>query len=174
MSQSDICYLGKYILSSSESCHAMTFTYGVLFFFFGLVLLAALTGMMFRPGVWYASLNKPAWTPPNWMFPVVWTVLYVMIAIAGWLVWSAVGFGPLLWLWFAQLVLNMAWSWIFFGRKNMALGFVDILLLMMLIIAFIIISAIVVPLASLLFMPYLAWVMLAAALNFTIWRLNTG
>lgn len=152
----------------------MSYTYGVLLFFFGLVMMAALTGMMFRPGLWYASLRKPRWTPPNWVFPVVWTILYVLMAVAGWLVWTTVGFGPLLWLWLAQLVVNMAWSWIFFGQKNMALGFVDILLLMALIIAFIILSAIVVPLAAFLFMPYLAWVMLAAALNFSIWRMNTG
>lgn len=152
----------------------MSYTYGVLLFFFGLVMMAALTGMMFRPGLWYASLRKPRWTPPNWVFPVVWTILYVLMAVAGWLVWTTVGLGPLLWLWLAQLVVNMAWSWIFFGQKNMALGFVDILLLMALIIAFIILSAIVVPLAAFLFMPYLAWVMLAAALNFSIWRMNTG
>lgn len=151
----------------------MSFSVGVLALFFGLVILAALTGMIFRPGLWYAQLRKPSWTPANWVFPVVWSVLYIMIAIAGWLVWSAVGFGPLLWLWFAQLAVNMAWSWLFFGEKNIALGFFNIVVLLFLILAFVVLSAIVVPVAAFLFMPYLAWVMLAAALNFSIWRMNS-
>ena len=151
----------------------MNFSVGVLALFFGLVILAALTGMIFRPGLWYAQLRKPAWTPANWVFPVVWSVLYIMIAIAGWLVWSAVGFGPLLWLWFAQLAVNMAWSWLFFGEKNIALGFFNIVVLLILILAFVVLSAIVVPVAAFFFMPYLAWVMLAAALNFSIWRMNS-
>jgi len=78
---------------------------------------AAMTGGLFKPGPWYLGLNKPWWTPPGWVFPLVWTILYVMIAIAGWIVWQAQGVGALVVLWAIQMVLNAAWSWIMFGRK---------------------------------------------------------
>lgn len=147
-------------------------SFATLSVFLGLVLLAATTGSIFKPGVWYAALDKPAWTPPNWMFPIVWAVLYIMIAVAGWYVWEAIKFGLLMWLWVAQLVLNTLWSYLFFGRNNMGLAFLDIVLLMGVIIGFIMLAIVIVPTAGFLFMPYLAWVMLAAALNFSIWQRN--
>lgn len=90
-----------------------------------LVFATASSGAIFKPGDWYASLERPDWTPQNWVFPVVWTVLYIMIALAGWLVFSAGGFGLAMMIWGAQLVLNAAWSWLFFGMRRMDLALID-------------------------------------------------
>ena len=83
--------------------------------------LAAMTGPFFRPGEWYERLNKPSWRPPNRLFAPVWTVLYVMIAVSGWLVWREVGFAgaalPLT-VYALQLVLNAAWTPLFFGLRS--------------------------------------------------------
>jgi len=79
-----------------------------LLVFLALVALAAVTGSKFMPGPWYDALVKPAWTPPKWLFPVAWTVLYAMIAFAGWLVWKAQGLGPALVVWGIGLALNAA------------------------------------------------------------------
>ena len=143
-----------------------------LFIFVILVFAAASTGSMFKPGAWYASLNKPSWTPANWMFPVVWSVLYICIAFAGWFVWEEQGFGVLLFLWGLQLLLNMAWSYLFFGKKKMFLGLIDIMLLWGVVLLFILLSYTLVPMAAYLFMPYLLWLSVAAFLNFDIFRKN--
>ncbi|MEQ8838469.1 MAG: TspO/MBR family protein, partial [Lacipirellulaceae bacterium] len=83
-------------------------------------------GQLYPPGQWFASLNKPAINPPGWVFPVVWTPLYVMIAVAGWLIWRA---GPKslgMKLWAVQMVLNVAWSAIFFGAHRPGLALIEI------------------------------------------------
>lgn len=139
-----------------------------------IVGITAATGILFKPGDWYRELNKPSWTPPNWMFPVVWSMLYLLIAIAGWFVFETVGFGGLLALWALQMLLNMAWSYLFFGRHNIFAGLVDIVLLFLVIVAFILLALSAVPVAGILFLPYLLWVALALALNYQIWRLNTA
>lgn len=136
-----------------------------------LVLVTAATGGVFKPGKWYLSLNKPSWTPPGWVFPVVWTILYCVIAYAGWLVWQAEVVLPIL-IWGAQLLLNGLWSYLFFGRKNMLYGLIDIILLLALIIAFISITYSISKLSALLFVPYMIWVSIAALLNFRILKLN--
>lgn len=74
------------------------------------VFLTACTGAIFKPGAWYDALEKPSWTPPDWAFPVVWSILYLFIAVAGWLVWQEAGWSVPIGLWAAQLVLNGAWS----------------------------------------------------------------
>jgi len=140
--------------------------------FIGCVLAGAATGAVFKPGEWYETLYKPSWTPPDWAFPVVWTILYVCIAWAGVLVWRAEGVGPALIFWFAQAAFNAAWSWLFFGLRRMDLGFADVSLLWLSVIAFIVFALPVSPLAALLFLPYLAWVTVAAALNLAVWRRN--
>ncbi|MBW8639769.1 tryptophan-rich sensory protein [Hoeflea sp. WL0058] len=137
-----------------------------------LVAFAASGGVFFRPGTHYEALKKPTWTPPNRVFPVAWTILYIMIAIAGWLVWRAEGAGAALWFWVIQLVLNGVWSWFFFGRKDIRLALYDILLLLAMIVAFIIAAAPTSTWAALLFLPYLAWVGFATALNWRIFQLN--
>lgn len=136
------------------------------------VAAAALVGSRYMPGEWYLALKKPAWTPPGWVFGPVWGTLYVMIAAAGFLVWRAGGAKVPLAIWGLNLVLNAAWSWLFFGLHRIDLALVDIALVWLTIVGFIIAAWGHSRLASLLFVPYLAWVTLASALNFTIWRLN--
>ena len=97
-----------------------------LLVFVVLVVAAASSGVLFKPGEWYKGLLKPSWTPPNWLFGPVWSVLYVMIAVAGWLVWRAEGTGVALSFWFLQLALNAVWSGIFFGLRRMDLAFYNI------------------------------------------------
>ncbi len=142
--------------------------------FFGLVFVAAMSGAIFKPGDWYDDLEKPSWNPPNWAFPVVWTVLYVMIAIAGVWVWRAEGFGVAMAFWGAQLVLNALWSALFFGLRRMDWAFYEVSLLWVSIVGFMVTAWPVSPMAALLFVPYLAWVTTAATLNRTVWRMNPG
>lgn len=139
--------------------------------FAALVAAAAVTGSTFRPGEWYAALAKPSWTPPGWIFGPVWAVLYVMIAVSGWLAWRA-GATAAVAVWTIGLALNAAWSWLFFGQKQIGLAALDIMTLATSIIAFIALVHRESPAAGLLFVPYLAWVGFAAALNFTIWHMN--
>jgi len=145
-----------------------------LLVFLLVVFVAAGSGALFSPGPWYKSLKRPSWTPPDWAFPVVWTILYVMIAIAGWLVWKAQGFGPALAVWGVNIVVNALWSYFMFGRKNIALALADVALLWLLTAAFIVIASGVDKTAGWLFVPYLVWVSIASALNFEVWRLNRG
>lgn len=146
--------------------------YSGLFVFLLLVAAAAYTGITYAPGPFYAALHKPEWTPPNNVFPIVWAVMYVLIAIAGWIVWRAQGFGPLLWLWLLQLVLNGTWSYLMFGEKQIVSALIDMGALWVAILAFVVLAWPVRRSAALLFVPYLLWVSFAAALNFEIWRLN--
>ncbi len=124
---------------------------------------------------WYPTLAKPSWTPPSWLFGPVWTTLYLMMAVAAWLVWrrsERPGAGVALGLFFAQLVLNFAWSPLFFGLHSPILGAVDIVALWALIVLTIAAFARVHRLAATLLVPYLVWVSFATALNLAIWRLN--
>lgn len=143
-----------------------------LFVFVLLVGAAASTGALFSPGPWYESLNRPSWTPPNWLFPIAWTVLYLMIAIAGWRVWEAQGMGAALVVWGIGLVFNMAWSWIMFGRQEIGLALVDLVLLWLSVVGFILLAWPIDRIAAWLFVPYFFWVSFAGALNFAVWRLN--
>ncbi len=144
-----------------------------LFVFLLLVAAAALVGTQFKPGAWYAGLIKPVWTPPNWVFGPVWTVLYVMIALTGWLVWRSGDRGMALAAWGVALALNAAWSWLFFGRQAIGLALVDIAALWCAIVVFALAARQASPAASLLFVPYLLWVSYATALNLAIWLGNT-
>lgn len=140
-----------------------------------LTALAALAGAYVEPGQWYQGLIKPRWTPADWVFPLVGSALYLAIAVAGWRVWGRtrrVGL-PLL-LWFAQLALSATWSWLFFGVHLPLLAFVDLILLLALAIAFSLASFNTDRVASLLFLPYVLWLGFAAALNYSIWKLNFG
>jgi benzodiazapine receptor len=143
--------------------------------FIAACFLAALTGARFRPGAWYERLRKPFWRPPNYLFAPVWTILYFMIAVSGWLIWRQAGFagaGLSLAVYALQLILNAAWSPIFFGLHRPDLGFVDIVLVWLSIIATIVLFYPIHVGAALLLVPYLTWVTFATALNFAIWRLN--
>lgn len=136
---------------------------------------AAAIGSFFMPGEWYASLKKPSWNPPNWIFGPVWTVLYTVMAIAAWLVWKRGGFAVqtvALSLFLAQLFFNALWSPLFFGLHRPALAFADILLLWLTLLGTIFAFWKVRPVAGALLLPYLVWVTFASALNFTLWQMN--
>ena len=126
---------------------------------------------------WYRTIAKPAWNPPDKIFGPVWTSLYLMMAIAGWLVWKRDGFRnaavPLT-LFGVQLVFNVGWSWIFFGLHQPGWAFAEMVVLWATIAATTILFFRRSKPAGWLFVPYLAWVTFAAALNFALWRLNAS
>ena len=130
--------------------------------------IGALTG----PDAWYAALAKPSFNPPNWVFAPVWSTLYVLIGIAGWLVWSRDRTAPSMTLWWAQLVLNFLWSPAFFALHRIDLALVVIVLLLTTIWAFVAVTARRQPAAALLFVPYGLWVGFATVLNANLWMLN--
>jgi tryptophan-rich sensory protein len=125
---------------------------------------------------WYPTLNKPGWTPPSWLFGPVWTVLYILMAIAAWLVWKKdtrfSGVRLALILFFTQLALNFLWPFLFFGLRSPGVGLVDIAALLVVLTLTVIAFFGQSLWAGLLMAPYLAWVAFASALNFAIWRLN--
>ncbi len=133
----------------------------------GLVL-----GFLTTPGEWYEQLVKPDFNPPGWIFGPVWTVLYVMVAIAGWRVWQRDRWGWPMKLWWAQLVLNFLWTPIFFGAHQINLALVVILLLLAAILAFIAMARRRDHAAAWLFAPYAAWVAFASVLNASLSVLN--
>ena len=136
---------------------------------------AAATGAIFRPGQWYKQLDKPRWRPPDWLFGPVWTILYLAIALSGWLVWSEAGIAgaalPLA-VYTLQLLLNAAWTPIFFGLHRPGLALLEILMLWLAILATIVLFHPISAAAAWLLVPYLAWVSFASALNFSIWLRN--
>jgi translocator protein len=124
------------------------------------------------PGAWYAGLNKPSFNPPAWLFGPVWTVLYVLIAVAGWRVWQRDRTGWLMKLWWAQLSLNFLWTPVFFAAHQVGLALIVILLMLAVILAFIAMTWRQDRVAAWLFVPYAAWVALASVLNASIWMMN--
>jgi translocator protein len=141
------------------------------------VSVGALAGRATARGVreWYPALAKPPWTPPDAAFAPVWAVLYVMMAVAAWLVWREAGRsgrGAALALFAVQLALNCAWSFLFFGMRSIGAGLADIVLLLAAVAATALAFRRVRPAAALPMLPYLAWVGYATALNVAIWRMN--
>lgn len=133
---------------------------------------AATTGSVFKPGIWYDALDKPPWTPPNWLFPVAWTVLYLAISVAAARVAGQPDAGLALAFWALQIALNTLWTPIFFGLRRLlfALGVLGALWLS---VAATMWQMFQVDLISgLLFVPYLLWVSVAGALNYSVWRRN--
>ena len=127
-------------------------------------------------GTWYATLLKPSWNPPSWIFGPVWSALYLCMAVAAWLVWRQQGFVSAtlpLTLFAVQLILNVLWSCIFFGLEMPGFAFVEVLLLWAAIAATTVTFWQWSMVAGLLFVPYLAWVSFASVLNFAVWRLNS-
>lgn len=140
-----------------------------------LTFSAAAPGTLVSTGGWYAELVKPSWNPPGWVFGPVWTLLYIMMAVAAWLVWLRGGWKarrrPLM-LYLVQWALNAIWTPLFFGLQCPGLAFAEIVFL---------VAAVLVTLrafwrvrrsAGLLLVPYAVWVAFAAILNFTIWQMN--
>lgn len=127
---------------------------------------------------WYAGLAKPFFTPPDWLFGLVWTALYFILAVAAWMVWKSQHDAPLvkpaLLLFFAQLVLNVFWSAFFFSMQRPGLAFAEIVLLGVLALVTAALFFRINRWAGLLLVPYLGWLLYAAALNGAIWWLNRG
>lgn len=142
--------------------------------FLVLSFTAASSGAIFRPGAWYRNLSKPKWTPPNWAFPLVWSVLFCAMAVSAWLVWEAAGLEawPDLALYALHLLVNAAWSFLFFGLKRLDWAMAEVICLWIMILSVIMAFARISVPAALLLTPYLAWVTVAAALNFRLLQLN--
>lgn len=129
-------------------------------------------GYLTAPGAWYAGLAKPWFDPPDWLFGPVWTVLYVLIAVAGWRTFERDRGGPAMKLWWAQLLLNFLWSPVFFTAQRIGLALIVVLLLLATILAFLGVSWRRDRVATWLFVPYAAWVAFASLLNAAIFALN--
>lgn len=148
---------------------------GLVVFLAVCYLVAAIGSLFTTPAIpgWYATLPRPSWTPPSWVFGPVWTLLYTLMAIAAWLVWrrrNVTAVTVPITLFAVQLGLNLAWTLIFFGRRQVGLGLFDIVLLWVAILATIIAFWRVSRAAAGLMIPYLLWVSYAATLNYGIWR----
>ena len=147
-----------------------------LIIFVVLNFIAAISGAYFKPGDWYERLDKPVWRPPNWLFPPAWTLLYMTIAVAGWLVYRTAGLEgaglTALIVYVVHLGFNAAWSAVFFGLKRLGWAFVEVLGLWLSIVATIGVFYPINAVAAYLLIPYLGWVSFAAVLNFSIWRRN--
>jgi translocator protein len=122
---------------------------------------------------WYAALQKPWFTPPNWLFAPVWLTLYLLMGVALYLLWGErQRAGAPLGAFAVQLVLNVAWSVVFFGAHQLFYGFVVIAALWVMILGTIVLSYRVSKGAAALLLPYIVWVSIASALNYYVWVLN--
>ncbi len=142
----------------------------------GVTFIAPAIGYRARPDEWYRSLSKPRFNPPSWIFGPVWTALYLMMAVAAWLVWQKGGWRgqtlPLT-LYVIQLLINATWTPIFFGAHRIGLAFAVIVLQWLAIAATLLAFSAADHIAGWLFAPYLAWVTFASVLNFEFWRRNS-
>ncbi|MFC6640038.1 sensory protein TspO [Sulfitobacter sp. JBTF-M27] len=147
-------------------------------YLFGIFLLACCaagaTGAVFQPGRWYDSLNKPSWTPPDWAFPVAWTTIYLLISFAGARVAVLEGNAYAMAFWASQAAFSTLWTPIFFGLRRMKGALLVMAPLWLSVAGCVWFNFQLDFWAGLAFLPYLAWVTVAAALNATVWRLNPG
>lgn len=146
----------------------------VLFLFLAACAAAAATGIIFQPGTWYDALVKPSWTPPRLAFPVAWTILYLLSALAAARVAPLPRSGVAIGFWALQIALNTLWTPVFFGAHRMGLGFAVIAALWLALAGTIVAFWRLDRSAATMMVPYLAWVTLAGALNFTVWQANPG
>jgi len=122
---------------------------------------------------WYLTLDRPSWIPPNWLFGPVWTLLYIMMAVAAWRVWRETGNqSGAMRMFYLQLALNFAWSFAFFGAQSPVFGMIVIAALWLAIAATIAKFRMIDKPAAWLLVPYICWVSYASALNFAIWLMN--
>ncbi|ALU60741.1 MULTISPECIES: tryptophan-rich sensory protein TspO [Pseudomonas] len=143
------------------------------FFIFLLACCAAgATGIIFKPGAWYESLEKPSFTPPDWAFPVAWTTIYLLLAWAGYRLTLIPGSESVLALWAAQIALNTLWTPVFFGANRLFAAMVVLVLLWIVVAAMIVMALQLDIITGLILFPYLVWLSVAAALNFSILRHN--
>ncbi|MBK1634190.1 tryptophan-rich sensory protein TspO [Rhodovulum adriaticum] len=134
----------------------------------------AAAGILFKPGQWYRDLDKPTWTPPNLLFPVIWAMLYTLMSLAAARVATMVGNDLALALWGLQITINTLWSAVFFGQHRMLGGAIIIGLLWAAVLATTVAFALLDVLAAVMMVPYLAWGTFALALNISVWRRNRG
>ena len=144
----------------------------LFFIFLAACFAAGATGALFPPGEWYKGLKKPSWTPPDWIFPVVWTILYLCMSYSAGLVAQEPDGGIGLAFWALQIAINTLWTPVFFGLRRIKLGFYVISVLWIAVAATMISFFMTNPLAGWLFVPYLLWVSVAGALNLAVWQLN--
>jgi benzodiazapine receptor len=144
----------------------------LLVFVVAVVGIGWLIGATNLPGDWYAGLAKPGFVPPNWAFPVAWTILYIMIAVAGARTFAREPSGKAMLVWATQLVLNFAWSPVMFTMHQIGAALIILIALFVAIVTYIGLEASRDRLAAALFVPYAAWVAFAGVLNAAIWRLN--
>ncbi|TGN73590.1 tryptophan-rich sensory protein [Bradyrhizobium yuanmingense] len=144
----------------------------LLIFVAGVVGIGWLIGATNPPGAWYASLAKPGFVPPNWAFPIAWTILYILIAVAGWRTFRREPRGKAMLAWVAQMALNFVWSPVMFTMHQIGAALVILICLFVAIVTYITIEMSRDRLAAALFVPYAAWVGFAGVLNAAIWRLN--
>lgn len=138
-------------------------------------LAAGSTGAAFPPGEWYQMLRKPTWTPPNWVFPVAWTVLYAAMVYAAWRVAMHAPpalAAPALAVWAAQIVLNALWTPVFFGLRKLGAALFVVAALWIAVVTLLLLFLRADLIAGALIAPYLVWVSYATALNAKIWRDN--
>ena len=140
--------------------------------FFAACLGAGITGGLFPPGPWYRGLKKPSWTPPDWVFPVTWLVLYICMAAAGARAALAPDNGIAMAFWAMQIAFNGLWTPVFFGLKKIRLGMAVVGMLWLTVLSATLALWQVDWIAGALFVPYLVWVTIASALNAAVWRLN--
>ena len=132
----------------------------------------AVSGMLFKPGAWYAGLTKPWWTPPNWAFPVVWLILYTSMSVAAARVAVSLEGAILIALWATQIAFNTLWSGVFFGLRNIRAGLFIMAALWLSVLVATVAFWQADVIAGALFGLYLAWVTVAFALNFSVWSRN--
>ena len=144
----------------------------LLVFVVAVVGIGWLIGATNLPGPWYAELAKPSFVPPNWAFPVAWTILYILIAVAGWRTFRREPRGKAMAFWIAQIALNFAWSPVMFTWHQIGAALAILSCLFATIVVYIGLELPRDRLAAVLFMPYAAWVAFAGVLNAAIWRLN--
>jgi tryptophan-rich sensory protein len=150
--------------------------YSPLAAFLVLVVLAAGVAGSFEAGEWYYKLYKPFWTPPAWLYALVWPALYLMMAVAAWKVWLSghpARYGALTW-WVIQLLMNSAWSWLFFSMERPGWAWLEMSLLIAVTLFCIKAFHQVARDAVVWMLPYLGWLFFAWLLNFALWNMNGG
>ncbi len=140
--------------------------------FLAACVAAGTTGAMFQPGDWYKKLDKPDWTPPDWVFPVAWTALYLCIAAAASRVAGQPGSAMAMGFFALQIALNTLWTPVFFGLRRMAAGMIVLVALWLAVAAMIVTFWQIDWIAGTLLLPYILWVTIAGALNWSVWRRN--
>lgn len=144
----------------------------IFLIFFAACCAAAATGSLFPTGAWYESLKKPSWTPPNWLFPIAWTTLYLILSYVGMRAALSSDGQVALAFWALQGSLATLWTPVFFGLKRMKVAFAIMSVLWLAVLALVISFWVLESLLGMLLVPYLIWVSYAAALNFSVWRMN--